>query len=101
MIRCTTSFGTIRARLVFAVWSEPSVHLPQAGKAHGRRENRQTRGEQGNHSGISRGIKIRVEGEIAERTERPGVAVGLAWTPSGGDVLFVEANAMKGKGGSP
>jgi ATP-dependent Lon protease len=45
------------------------------------------------------GIKIRVEGEIAERTERPGVAVGLAWTPSGGDVLFVEANAMKGKGG--
>jgi ATP-dependent Lon protease len=29
--------------------------------------------------------------EVAERTERPGVAVGLAWTPSGGDVLFVEA----------
>ena len=45
------------------------------------------------------GIKIRSEGEIAERTERPGVAVGLAWTPAGGDVLFVEANAMKGKGG--
>ena len=45
------------------------------------------------------GMKIRSEGEIAERTERPGVAVGLAWTPSGGDVLFVEANAMKGKGG--
>jgi ATP-dependent Lon protease len=45
------------------------------------------------------GIKVRSEGEIAERTERPGVAVGLAWTPSGGDVLFVEANAMKGKGG--
>ncbi len=45
------------------------------------------------------GIKIRTEGEIAERTERPGVAVGLAWTPAGGDVLFVEANAMKGKGG--
>src|SRR5260221_4255199 len=45
------------------------------------------------------GIKIRVEGEIEERTERPGVAVGLAWTPSGGDVLFVQANAMKGKSG--
>src|SRR2546423_9033869 len=44
-------------------------------------------------------IKIRVDTEIAERTERPGVAVGLAWTPAGGDVLFVEANAMKGKGG--
>jgi len=45
------------------------------------------------------GIKVRAEGEIAERTKRPGVAVGLAWTPTGGDVLFVEANQMKGKGG--
>src|SRR5216117_771777 len=45
------------------------------------------------------GIKVRSEGEIAERTKRAGVAVGLAWTPTGGDVLFVEANVMKGKGG--
>jgi ATP-dependent Lon protease len=45
------------------------------------------------------GIKIRIDTEIAERTKRPGVAVGLAWTPSGGDILFVEANKMKGKGG--
>src|ERR1700675_4090451 len=45
------------------------------------------------------GIKVRSEGEIAERTKRAGVVVGLAWTPSGGDVLFVEANTMKGKGG--
>jgi ATP-dependent Lon protease len=45
------------------------------------------------------GMKIRTEGEIAERTKRAGVAVGLAWTPTGGDVLFVEANKMKGKGG--
>ncbi|HXZ79785.1 MAG TPA: endopeptidase La [Terriglobales bacterium] len=45
------------------------------------------------------GIKIRVDTEIAERTKRPGVVVGLAWTPSGGDILFVEATAMKGKGG--
>ncbi len=44
------------------------------------------------------GEKIRVDTEIAERTRRPGVAVGLAWTPAGGDVLFVEANKMKGKG---
>jgi len=44
------------------------------------------------------GIKIRTEGEIAERTKRAGVAVGLAWTPAGGDVLFIEANKMKGKG---
>jgi ATP-dependent Lon protease len=45
------------------------------------------------------GIKVRVDTELAERTERPGVAVGLAWTPAGGDVLFIEANRMKGKGG--
>jgi len=44
-------------------------------------------------------IKIRVDTEIAERTKRPGVAVGLAWTPAGGDILFIEANKMKGKGG--
>jgi len=45
------------------------------------------------------GIKVRTEGEIAERTKRSGVAVGMAWTPTGGDVLFIEANQMKGKGG--
>jgi ATP-dependent Lon protease len=45
------------------------------------------------------GIKVRVDTEIAERTKRAGVAVGLAWTPAGGDILFIEANRMKGKGG--
>lgn len=45
------------------------------------------------------GIQVRVETEVAERVKRPGVAVGLAWTPAGGDILFIEANKMKGKGG--
>jgi ATP-dependent Lon protease len=40
--------------------------------------------------------RFRLETEIIERTRQPGVVVGLAWTPTGGDVLFVEANAMKG-----
>ena len=44
------------------------------------------------------GIQVRVETEVAERVKRPGVAVGLAWTPAGGDILFIEANKMKGKG---
>ncbi len=44
------------------------------------------------------GEKVRVDTELAERTKRAGVAVGLAWTAAGGDVLFVEANRMKGKG---
>ena len=35
---------------------------------------------------------------MAERTGQPGVAVGLAWTPAGGDILFVEATRMPGKG---
>ncbi len=34
--------------------------------------------------------------EIAERTKVPGVAIGLAWTPTGGEVLFIEATAMRG-----
>src|SRR6185437_7551664 len=42
------------------------------------------------------GPKVRTETEVVERTRRPGVAVGLAWTPSGGDVLFIEANQMPG-----
>ena len=37
--------------------------------------------------------------EIAERTEDPGVAVGLAWTPDGGDILFIESTRMAGKKG--
>jgi ATP-dependent Lon protease len=38
-----------------------------------------------------------VEEEIEERASVPGVAVGLAWTPTGGDVLFIEASRMKGE----
>src|SRR5262245_10419160 len=40
--------------------------------------------------------KYRLEEEIEERVNRPGVVLGLAWTPVGGDVLFVEANISKG-----
>jgi ATP-dependent Lon protease len=43
-------------------------------------------------------IQVRIDTEIEERVKRPGVAVGLAWTPAGGDILFIEANKMKGKG---
>ena len=42
---------------------------------------------------------IRIMSEVSARTSKPGVATGLAWTPAGGDILFIEATAMKGKKG--
>jgi ATP-dependent Lon protease len=41
---------------------------------------------------------VRFEAEIAMRTSVPGVATGLAWTPVGGDILFIEASRMPGTG---
>jgi ATP-dependent Lon protease len=40
--------------------------------------------------------RYRTDTEVEERTSRPGVAVGLAWTPVGGDILFIEAGRMPG-----
>jgi len=37
--------------------------------------------------------------EVAERVHEPGVATGLAWTPNGGEILFIEATRMAGKKG--
>ncbi len=42
---------------------------------------------------------VRFTSEMAERASTPGVAIGLAWTQAGGDILFIEATAMKGKKG--
>ncbi len=42
--------------------------------------------------------KARFFNEVAERTSIPGVATGLAWTPVGGDILFIETTSMPGKG---
>ena len=41
---------------------------------------------------------IKAEPELAEDDAMPGVAVGLAWTPTGGDILFIESTQMDGKG---
>jgi ATP-dependent Lon protease len=40
--------------------------------------------------------RFRMEDQVVERTKSPGVAIGLAWTPAGGDVLFVEASLLRG-----
>ncbi len=42
--------------------------------------------------------KRRFFSETRRRTSRPGVATGLAWTPVGGEVLFIEATAFAGSG---
>jgi ATP-dependent Lon protease len=42
---------------------------------------------------------IRIMNDKDSRISRPGVAIGLAWTPAGGDMLFIEATAMQGKKG--
>ena len=44
------------------------------------------------------GAPKHLDEELADRTRNPGVALGLAWTPAGGDVLFVEARRMAGSG---
>ena len=41
----------------------------------------------------------RLFSEVAERTQDPGVAVGLAWTPMGGEIMFIESTKMGGKKG--
>lgn len=50
------------------------------------------------HVGKYLGV-IKFFSEIKERTSRTGVATGLAWTSAGGDILFVEATKMRGRGG--
>ncbi|VGO22869.1 endopeptidase La [Pontiella sulfatireligans] len=42
---------------------------------------------------------VKVDKDVAERDAMPGVVTGLAWTPYGGDILFIEATCMAGKGG--
>jgi ATP-dependent Lon protease len=40
--------------------------------------------------------KYRTEKEVEERVKKPGVAIGLVWTPVGGDIIFIEATRMRG-----
>lgn len=48
--------------------------------------------------GIALGPRKYLHDEVAERPLRPGMSIGLAWTPVGGDILFIEAAVMPGKG---
>ena len=61
------------------------------------------KGEEGDHTVEADELqeylgKRKYFNEVAERTKVPGVATGLAWTPYGGDILFIEASVSKGTG---
>src|SRR4029450_9919808 len=68
----------------------------RAGGARGRRARAATRGATPAVVSELLGAPRFVQEELEERTRVPGVAVGLAWTPAGGDILFIEATRMKG-----
>ncbi|MCH8276560.1 MAG: endopeptidase La [Bacteroidetes bacterium] len=61
---------------------------------------KQSSGEEVDESKIEDYLRARrFFSDLAERTEVPGVAMGLAWTPVGGDILFIEASVSRGSGG--
>ena len=61
---------------------------------HGEAARRRSAGERGPRAAG----QPRFHAEVRRRTAEPGVATGLAWTPVGGDVLFIEATATPGSG---
>ena len=65
----------------------------QAGAAHGRRQDGQARrhARSGSRS-ARRAESVTGEKEVEERVKKPGVSVGLVWTPVGGDIVFIEAS---------
>ena len=74
--------------------------VPRAGARSGASERRRNRTSSTSRRAISSKYlgKARFFSEVAERTSVPGVATGLAWTPVGGDILFIETSRMPGKG---
>ncbi|MDZ7597943.1 MAG: endopeptidase La [Desulfobacterales bacterium] len=73
-------------------------HLPRRG-GQDRRGRSQKGGHQGRRTSPSIWGRCAFTAEAKARILTPGVAMGLAWTPTGGDLLFIEATAMKGKKG--
>ena len=72
--------------------------LPQGGAAAGGRQRRRRSTITPEQVANFLGAPKFLDEEIEERTASPGVAIGLAWTPTGGEVLFVEASRMQGSG---
>ena len=95
--RCASSSAATRAKPACAIWSArsaPSAASRRGASPRATREKMEVTPEL-----VEKDLgapRFRTDAEVAERTSRPGVAVGLAWTPVGGDVLFIEAGRMPG-----
>jgi ATP-dependent Lon protease len=76
-------------RHIGAVCRHVAMRIAESGVAHVRVDRPDLHAILGAH---------RFEREVAMRTSVPGVATGLAWTPVGGDILFIEATRVPGKG---
>ena len=88
-----------RARRACATWSARSASVVPQGRAAGRRGDARAQGVGDRRRRCASCSAARASTpDVKRRTREPGVATGLAWTPVGGDVLFVEATAMPGKG---
>ena len=74
---------------------EIAVDLPQGRPTHAEGQGSRPRVEPGK---IPSAGPPRFFREVADRLGYPGVATGLAWTPTGGEILFIEATGMPGKG---
>ena len=96
--RCTRSSATTRARPACATSNARSARVLRSAamKIAEGSATHVTIGADDLHEILGRAA---FEGEVAMRTSIPGVATGLAWTPVGGDILFIEATRMPGKGG--
>ena len=97
MTRSGASSSATRARLAFVAWSARSAGCyatPPCGSPRARAAPITI--TDGDLLGILG--PPRFEDEVAMRTSVPGVATGLAWTPVGGDILFIEATATPGGG---
>ena len=95
--RCATSSSTTRAKPACAISSARSARccaMPPSRIADG--QSGPIRIDAADLAAIL-GQPL-FENEVAMRTSIPGVATGLAWTPVGGDILFIEANANPGHG---
>ena len=95
--RCTRSSATTPAKPACASSSARSARCCAAPRCGSPRAapSRSDRGRGSARDPRAAGF----EGEVAMRTSIPGVATGLAWTPVGGDILFIEATRIPGKGG--